>query len=60
MAEAEEQGGGGGATDPRMSAINDYTLKTLKVCSVYVSAFIYQSLTRELWCEKPLIKRTFH
>ena len=37
MAESEEQGGGGGGgggratTDPRLDAINDYTLKTLKV-----------------------------
>ena len=33
MAESEEQGGGGGraTTDPRLDAINDYTLKTLKV-----------------------------
>ena len=31
MAETEEQGGGT-TTDPRLDAINDYTLKTLKVC----------------------------
>ena len=31
MAESEEQGGGGATTDPRLDAINDYTLKTLKV-----------------------------
>ena len=31
MAESEEQGGGGATADPRLEAINDYTLKTLKV-----------------------------
>ena len=32
MAETEEQGGG--TADPRLDAINDYTLKTLKVCEI--------------------------
>ena len=32
MADADDQGGGGGGTDPRLEALCQYTLRTLKVC----------------------------
>ena len=47
MAEtAEDQGGG--AADPRLEAINDYTLKTLKVCTISLSPLQFVSATSVL------------